>query len=136
MSDTYERIEHTDFVNQRGELGGRIRDDRLQSLGCVVAAANLSVKTKVEVNKTEDVSLGTSLDISDVANVDDGTSVDLGKAEDVNIGGGIGVGLIFAAYMQAVSRQPEAQRVLQPMLFMGFAVVEALAILGFVMFFL
>ena len=59
------------------------------------------------------------------------------------IGGGIGVGLIFAAYMQAVSRQPEAQRVLQPMLFMGFAVVEALAILGlvlailgFVMFFL
>ena len=35
-----------------------------------------------------------------------------------------------------VARQPEAQRVLQPMLFMGFAVVEALAILGFVMFFL
>lgn len=52
------------------------------------------------------------------------------------IGGGIGVGLIFAAYMQAVSRQPEAQRVLQPMLFMGFAVVEALAILGFVLTFL
>ena len=52
------------------------------------------------------------------------------------IGPAIGVGLIFAAYMQAVSRQPEAQRVLQPMLFMGFAVVEALAILGFVMFFL
>ena len=52
------------------------------------------------------------------------------------IGGGIGVGLIFAAYMQSVARQPESQRVLQPMLFMGFAVVEALAILGFVMFFL
>ena len=52
------------------------------------------------------------------------------------IGGGIGVGLIFAAYMQSVARQPESQRVIQPMLFMGFAVVEALAILGFVMFFL
>ncbi|WP_144792014.1 ATP synthase F0 subunit C [Kocuria palustris] len=52
------------------------------------------------------------------------------------IGGGIGVGLIFAAYMQAVSRQPEAQRVLQPMLFMGFAVVEALAILGLVLAFI
>ena len=52
------------------------------------------------------------------------------------IGGGIGVGLIFAAYMQSVASQPESQRVLQPMLFMGFAVVEALAILGFVMFFL
>lgn len=49
------------------------------------------------------------------------------------IGGGIGVGLIFAAYMQAVARQPESQRVIQPMLFMGFAVVEALAILGFVL---
>ncbi|MDO5618378.1 F0F1 ATP synthase subunit C [Kocuria sp.] len=52
------------------------------------------------------------------------------------IGGGIGVGLIFAAYMQAVSRQPETQRIIQPMLFMGFAVVEALAILGFVLVFL
>ena len=49
------------------------------------------------------------------------------------IGGGIGVGLIFAAYMQAVARQPESQRVIQPILFMGFAVVEALAILGFVL---
>ena len=46
------------------------------------------------------------------------------------IGGGIGVGLIFAAYMTSVARQPESQRTLQPMLFMGFAVVEALAILG------
>ena len=52
------------------------------------------------------------------------------------IGGGIGVGLIFAAYMQSVARQPESQRVLQPMLFMGFAVVEALAILGFVLAFI
>ena len=49
------------------------------------------------------------------------------------IGGGIGVGLIFAAYMQSVARQPESQRVIQPMLFMGFAVVEALAMLGFVL---
>ncbi|KTR38629.1 MULTISPECIES: ATP synthase F0 subunit C [Rothia] len=49
------------------------------------------------------------------------------------IGGGIGVGLIFAAYMTSVARQPESQRVLQPMLFLGFAVVEALAILGFVL---
>jgi F-type H+-transporting ATPase subunit c len=52
------------------------------------------------------------------------------------ISGGIGVGLIFAAYMQSVARQPESQRVLQPMLFFGFAVVEALAILGFVLAFI
>ena len=52
------------------------------------------------------------------------------------IGGGIGVGLIFAAYMTSVARQPESQRVLQPMLFLGFAVVEALAILGLVLAFI
>ena len=52
------------------------------------------------------------------------------------IGGGIGVGLIFAAYMTSVARQPESQRTLQPMLFMGFAVVEALAIVGLVLAFI
>ncbi|MDN5604824.1 ATP synthase F0 subunit C [Kocuria koreensis] len=52
------------------------------------------------------------------------------------IGGGVGVGLIFAAYMTSVARQPESQRVLQPMLFLGFAVVEALAILGLVLAFI
>ena len=52
------------------------------------------------------------------------------------IGGGIGVGLIFAAYMTSVARQPESPRPLQPMLFMGFAVVEALAILGLVLAFI
>ena len=52
------------------------------------------------------------------------------------IGGGIGVGLIFAAYITSVARQPESQRTLQPMLFMGFAVVEALAILGLVLAFI
>ena len=52
------------------------------------------------------------------------------------IGGGIGVGLIFAAYMTSVARQPESQRTLPPMLFMGFAVVEALAILGLVLAFI
>ena len=49
------------------------------------------------------------------------------------IGGGIGVGLIFAAYMTSVARQPESQKALQPMLFLGFALVEALAILGLVL---
>ncbi|WP_237224819.1 ATP synthase F0 subunit C [Rothia nasisuis] len=52
------------------------------------------------------------------------------------IGGGIGVGLIFAAYMTSVARQPESQRTLQPMLFLGFALVEALAILGLVLAFI
>lgn len=48
------------------------------------------------------------------------------------IGGGIGVGLVFAAYINGVARQPEAQRVLQPLAFLGLAFTEALAILGLV----
>ncbi|GAB3753506.1 MULTISPECIES: ATP synthase F0 subunit C [Zhihengliuella] len=48
------------------------------------------------------------------------------------IGGGIGVGLVFAAFINGVARQPEAQRVLQPLAFMGLAFTEALAILGLV----
>lgn len=46
------------------------------------------------------------------------------------IGPGIGVGLIFAAYIQSTARQPESSRLTQPFLWIGFAVVEALALLG------
>ena len=52
------------------------------------------------------------------------------------IGGGIGVGLIFAAYMTSVSRQPESRKALQSMLFMGLALFEALAVLGLVLAFI
>jgi F-type H+-transporting ATPase subunit c len=46
------------------------------------------------------------------------------------IGPGIGVGIIFSAYIQSTARQPESARVTQPFLWIGFAVVEALALLG------
>ena len=46
------------------------------------------------------------------------------------IGPGIGVGLIFAAYINGVARQPEAQGRLQTIAFLGFALAEALAIIG------
>lgn len=46
------------------------------------------------------------------------------------IGPGIGVGLIFAAYIQSTARQPEAARITQPFMWIGFAVVEVLALLG------
>lgn len=52
------------------------------------------------------------------------------------IGPGIGVGLVFAAYINGVARQPEARGMLQPIAFLGFALAEALAILGFVLFFI
>ena len=46
------------------------------------------------------------------------------------IGPGIGVGLIFAAYINGVARQPEARGMLQTIAFTGMALTEALAILG------
>jgi F-type H+-transporting ATPase subunit c len=46
------------------------------------------------------------------------------------IGPGIGVGIIFSAYIQATARQPESARLTQPFMWIGFAVVEALALLG------
>ena len=46
------------------------------------------------------------------------------------IGPGIGIGLIFAAYISGVARQPEARSVLQSIAILGFALAEALAIIG------
>ncbi|MGI8869162.1 MAG: ATP synthase F0 subunit C [Mycobacteriales bacterium] len=46
------------------------------------------------------------------------------------IGPGVGIGLIFAAYINGVARQPEAQNRLQSIAIFGFALTEALAIIG------
>ena len=46
------------------------------------------------------------------------------------VGPGIGIGLIFAAYINGVARQPEAQNRLQAIAILGFALAEALAIIG------
>jgi F-type H+-transporting ATPase subunit c len=51
------------------------------------------------------------------------------------LGPGIGVGLVFAAYIQATARQPETAGLTRVYMFMGFAVVEALALLGLVLAF-
>lgn len=46
------------------------------------------------------------------------------------IGPGIGIGLIFAAYIAGAARQPEARSMLQSIAILGFALTEALAIIG------
>jgi F-type H+-transporting ATPase subunit c len=51
------------------------------------------------------------------------------------IGPGIATGLVFAAYINGVARQPEARGILQPLAFLGFALAEALALLGLVLAF-
>ena len=52
------------------------------------------------------------------------------------IGPAIATGLIFAAYINGVARQPEARSVLQPLAFLGFALAEALALFGLVLAFI
>lgn len=52
------------------------------------------------------------------------------------IGPGIGIGLIFAAYINGVARQPEARGMLQSIAILGFAFAEALAIFGLVLYFI
>ncbi len=51
------------------------------------------------------------------------------------IGPGIATGLVFAADINGVARQPEARGILQPLAFLGFALAEALALLGLVLAF-
>lgn len=48
------------------------------------------------------------------------------------IGPGIGVGLVFAAYINSTARQPESAGLTRTYLFMGMAIIEALALIGFV----
>ena len=52
------------------------------------------------------------------------------------LGPALAIGLIFAALINGVARQPEARNILQPLAILGFAVAEALAILGFVLVFI
>lgn len=48
------------------------------------------------------------------------------------IGPGVGVGIIFGNGVQAMARQPEAACLIRQNMLLGFAVVEALALIGFV----
>ncbi|MCL2316416.1 MAG: ATP synthase F0 subunit C [Actinomycetia bacterium] len=49
------------------------------------------------------------------------------------LGPGIGVAMIFAAVINGTARQPEARSAMMGTAIFGFAIVEALAILGFVL---
>jgi F-type H+-transporting ATPase subunit c len=48
------------------------------------------------------------------------------------IGPGIGIGIVFGQGVQAIARQPEAYPVLRQNMLLGFALCEALALIGFV----
>ncbi|HEX7099918.1 MAG TPA: ATP synthase F0 subunit C [Acidimicrobiia bacterium] len=52
------------------------------------------------------------------------------------IGPGIGVGIVAGNAVQAMARQPEAAGMVRTNMFIGMALSEALALFGFVLFFL
>ena len=52
------------------------------------------------------------------------------------IGPGIGVGIVAGNAVQAMARQPEAAGMVRTNMFIGMALSEALALIGFVLFFL
>ena len=51
------------------------------------------------------------------------------------IGPGVGIGIIFGKYIEAIARQPEAQGRLTGFLWIGFALTEALALIGIAVFY-
>ncbi len=52
------------------------------------------------------------------------------------IGPGIGIGVLAGNAVQAMARQPEAAGMVRTTMFLGIAFTEALALIGFVLFFL
>lgn len=52
------------------------------------------------------------------------------------IGPGIGIGIVVGSAIEAMARQPEMQNTVRTTMFLGIAFTEALALFGFVLFFL
>ena len=52
------------------------------------------------------------------------------------IGATIGIGNIFSNAIQAMARQPETAGTTRTTMFLGFALIEALALIGFVLTFI
>ena len=52
------------------------------------------------------------------------------------IGPGVGIGLVFASAIEATARQPEMAGQIRTTMFLGFALIEALALIGFVLAFI
>ncbi len=52
------------------------------------------------------------------------------------IGPGVGIGLVFSSAIEATARQPEMAGQIRTTMFLGFALIEALALIGFVLAFI
>ena len=75
--------------------------------------------------------LGTGLPLATLTVL--GKSIGFGLAVGLAaFGTALGVGLIFASMLQSAARQPEAKRELQPIMWLGFALTEAIVFYGLV----
>jgi F-type H+-transporting ATPase subunit c len=63
----------------------------------------------------------------------DGLSTLVGGAA---IGAGVGIGLVFSNAIQAMARQPETAAQTRTTMFLGFALIEALVFITFVLTFI
>ena len=52
------------------------------------------------------------------------------------VGPGIGIGLVYSSAIEAMARQPETAGETRTTMFLGFALIEALALIGFVLSFI
>ena len=52
------------------------------------------------------------------------------------VGPGIGIGIVVGNAITAMARQPEAAGMVRTTMFLGIAFTEALALIGFVLFFI
>lgn len=51
------------------------------------------------------------------------------------IGPGVGIGIIFGKFIESIARQPEAQGRVTGFLWIGFALTEALALIGIAVYY-
>jgi F-type H+-transporting ATPase subunit c len=68
---------------------------------------------------------------ADTANVDAGKAIAFGLGVGLGaVGAGIGIGNIFGSMIQSVARQPELRGELQGIMWLGFALTEAVVFYG------
>ena len=62
-----------------------------------------------------------------------GAYIGAGIAIGVAAGGGaIGIGILMSKALESIGRQPESKTIIQPLMFVGIAFVEAMALYGLV----
>jgi F-type H+-transporting ATPase subunit c len=69
--------------------------------------------------------------LAQAANVDAGKAIAFGLGVGLGaVGAGIGIGNIFGSMIQSVARQPELRGELQGIMWLGFALTEAVVFYG------